>query len=301
MKRRFDILWLLLFVGIAPCWGETVYKVSKSQTKVLVQQSKSFAIKKGDEICVRDRATIVGCGQATKVTAKLVLVTITQRSGEIRRGQPVNIKQKFASPSKSKSIAPVFMGNDTVPIIRDPAAGTKAALYDEFVRMTETQGEVTSDQAVYRSDITLGATAGFNHFFPMLNFQFGIAKKFAIGLSPMFFSARVEDTTVNSLGAYANINYYNDILYRGFWTQFGLGAYNFKVTQEANGAVAAVSESSTSLALSVVAGWRFGWQKGWNFGFAGGFQFVTTPNVSLVTLNFKNFQPSIQVDLGLNF
>lgn len=313
-RTRHILLFCLLVCLAAPirATASQVYKVNNAKRRALVTQDKNRKWRKGDSVCVVSSAGTVGCGKVAKATNKLALVAFSKLTGVLKRGQRVmkygteSTDDPLAALDKPPGLTPEE--RSSVSLLRDPTTATKAQLYDEFVRQTNSSGG-SSRQSVtpvdhsgdWSSDLTLGANAGFNHFFPVLHYQLKLSEAFAFGIAPLFFSAGLEDTTVTAFGGFLTINYYDKAMFRGLWGQFGLGTYHFNASQDASGSIAAQSENSLSAAVLITAGWRFGWEKGINIGFAGGFQFVTSPKISLVSIDFKNFQPSVLVDIGLNF
>lgn len=165
---------------------------------------------------------------------------------------------------------------------------TKAYLYDQLVQ------QKTYD-TIYTADLTIGGTIGLNHFYPLLNFQFAVGKRIALGLVPLYFAQSQDVVSISGLGAHLTFNYYHDYAYRGLWVQVGAGAIKF------NASVPGSEESQTRLSFLGTVGWRQRWDLGINVGAGAGVQFIVNQDLQLVDLSYRNLQPTVIIDFGLNF
>ncbi|MCB0406022.1 MAG: hypothetical protein KDD51_14665, partial [Bdellovibrionales bacterium] len=289
-----------------------------------------------DNVCFYRGAVEIACGRIVRANAKAaVMKIVTQREApkvgdEVRRSSPSTWQsmqdERKKEPADSADSGQSVENSDRKPVrglrrsrgrnrfarvedrqeqpsrrrrmkkprskreisLMNENSETKAYLYDQLVK------QKTYD-TIYTADLTVGGTIGLNHFYPLLSFQFAIGKRIALGLTPFYFAQSQDVVSISGLGGHLTFNYYHDYAYRGLWLQAGAGAIKF------NASVPGSEESQTRLSFLGTIGWRQRWDLGINVGAAAGVQFIVNQNLQLVDLSYRNLQPTVIIDFGLNF
>lgn len=309
-----------------------VIKLGASDRFAVVSHPETGSWRADDTVCLYRGALEVACGRVVKATRTAAVVKIvtkreTPEIGDaVKRSSPTRVTEspsgaaKGARRGSASSEDPDWKNSQDLPFqgsrtseddayeedlprrrgrgqkrrgkrdvaLMEDNVETKAYLYDQLVK----QGP---DSTLYSVDITAGATAGFNHLYPLLHFQFAIADRVALGIEPYFFSSSVEDASVQGLGGFLTFNYYGQAAYRGLWAHVGFGGLRFSAN------VPGSQESAFVLSAIGTVGWRQRWDLGINVGAGLGIQYVFTPNLNLVNVEFRGVQPLFVVDFGINF
>jgi len=274
---RLTFAILVVFV-VGDAKASKVMKVSKSGKFVVVSQGKKRKWKKGDIGCIyNNKKKKVTCGRITKRNKKAAVLRIRKTKKDIEKGFRV-VARKKKRKSKVK-----LMG-------RKPAANT----------MRSETGATGKPKSFQKNTIALGASAGFNHLYPMLHYQRALSRKLALGIAPLFLSASVDTTTVSALGGFLTGTFYMDKPFDGIFGQLGLGMYLFSASQD-NGSLGVATDSDSSLALMLMAGYRKKLKNGINFGGGLGIQYVVQPTLTLVDIEFANIQPTLNLEVGYTF
>lgn len=307
-----------------------VLKLGAGDRFAVVSHPETGNWRADDTICLYRGSIEVACGRVVKATRTAAVVKIVTRrerpevGDSVRRSTPARATEqaralippqersgrRSASSGEPKADLPFQRGRDEdepdtqeaysrrrgrprkkggrdIALMEDNVE-TKAYLYDQLVK----QG---TDSTIYTLDVTAGATAGFNHLYPLLHFQFAVAEKISLGLEPYFFSSSVEEASVSGIGGFVTFNYYGQYAYRGFWAHLGMGALRFSAS------VPGSDESQLVLSAIGTVGWRQRWDLGINVGAGVGLQYVFNPNLALVNVEFQGVQPLFIVDFGFNF
>lgn len=304
--------WLayILALSALPAAGAEVLRVGSSQQILAVSQDDRQPWRAGDRLCVFEERDEVECGEVTKATSKLVIVRLDSPNDRVFRGARVKTESSKTNGARFGRAAPVKQRKDPRDDIEEPEELlTPPPDVENERRPTKAERRpaaklLTSYDKVEGVsnpgwNLSGGISAGLSSFFPMLHLQKSIGSYFSIGLLPSFSSTSANNTSVSALGALLTFNYYGNEYFRGFWGQFGVGAYKYSATTVLT--TGTTAEASTSLAFLATAGWRGYWDLGLNVGVGAGLQYVQDANFTAINIESDNVQPVIVLDVGVNF
>ncbi|MCB9255178.1 MAG: hypothetical protein H6617_10890 [Bdellovibrionaceae bacterium] len=332
--RKF--VWVLLVLSL-PLFAAEVLKLGKKGKFAVISHGENVPWEVEDNICFYRGAVEIACGRVVRANSKAaVMKIVTQREApkvgdEVRRSSPSTWQSMQDERKKDGGTTNAVAEEGSGEAERKPVKGlrrsrgrnrfaraddpkkrperrrrpkkgtskrdialmnenneTKAYLYDQLVK------QKTYD-TIYTADLTVGGSIGLNHFYPILSFQFAVGKRIALGLTPFYFAQSQDVVSISGLGGHFTFNYYHDYAYRGLWLQAGAGAIKF------NASVPGSEESQTCLSFIGTVGWRQRWDLGINVGASAGVQFIVNQNLQLVDLSYRNLQPTVLIDFGLNF
>ncbi len=198
--------------------------------------------------------------------------------------------------SKPEPRQPQLEPEITAPPVTASVVNKKAKRGKRQVAAAETLSTSYGGRRQYGLAMTLGGSVGLNHLFPSFGLQYHLNERVGLGASAFVVTSKNGTTTLSATGFYVSGHFYfGKTKYQGLWLQAGLGGVGFSVTR------GATAESAFRLAVLGTAGWRFHFSKSITLGAALGGQFIGDPKSSLITVGFKNFQPTATLDLGILF
>lgn len=305
-----------------------VLKIGSSQQIIAISQDERAPWRTGDRVCVWETNQEIECGEVTKATAKAAIVKLDAPSDQIHRGARVRTegKRRDEATREGRALggkgegAPEAREKPAPERREDPRQRAREARRPEIEEPEELlspppdvenekrgRGERRPAAKLLTSydkvegvsnpdwNLSLGISAGFSFFFPMIHFQRRVSPYLSFGLMPLYFSTSGGSSKIGAVGGMVTFNYYGNEYFRGFWGQLGVGAYRFNAT------TATTEQSATSLSLLGTVGWRGYWDLGLNVGVGAGVQYVANPGFSGVTLNSVDFQPVFVLDVGISF
>ncbi len=259
MNALLPITFVLFSVG--QLFGAEVIAVSSGRRSIAISHESVGKWAVEDRACVIQNETDVVCGSISKTTAKGAIVKL--------------------------DIA--FEGVSIGDKVRKSGSGRHLA--------AETVETFNAQFSPRDFDLTTGLGVGFSFFYPMLHFQAGIGKHFAVGIQPYFYKAAGGTTNISAIGGMLTANYYFQPYFRGLWLSLGAGITSLSVKDPS----AAIDEKASVPTGVLTVGYRARWAKGWNAGIGGGAQLLSDPKFTSVTLNSAGIQPLLLLDFGINF
>lgn len=267
MFSRAQILIAVLLI-CAGARASEVLRVGKDMTNIAVTHDPTRQWMPKDRVCILQRAREVVCGVVVKSTAKGAIVRLDTANYDVMAGDKV-------------------MGKFQPTPAEPPSSGGGTALLNSVGSSSE------SDAHLF--NVAGGVNVGTSFFYPVLSFAMAVAPNWSIGLSGMFLTASSDPVYLTAFGGYATVNYYSQEYFRGLWIQAGAGMTFFSVSD------GVTDESAASFTGLVTAGWRGYWDLGLNIGVGAGLQYISTPDLFLISPNAAGVRPMIVVDLGFNF
>lgn len=259
MKALYLILFAVLSTQFAT--AAEVIAVSSGKKNVAISHENIGKWAVEDRACIVQNETDVVCGTVAKTTAKGAIVKLDT----------------------------VFEGLSIGDKVRKSGSGRRLAA--ETVETFNTQYNPRD------FDLTAGLGVGLSFFYPLIHFQVGLGKHFALGIQPFLYKASGGTTSISAIGGMITANYYAQPYFRGFWISAGAGINSLSVEDPAF----FISEKATSTVGMFTLGYRARWAKGLNAGIAGGVQYLSDPNFTTIALKSTGIQPLFTLDFGINF
>ncbi len=259
MKALFLFLFAVLNAQLAT--AAEVIAVSSGKKNVAVSHESLGKWAADDRACIVQNETDVVCGTITKTTAKGAIVKLDTFFEGLSIGDKVR------------------------------KSGSSRRLAAETVETFNTQFNARD------FDLTAGLGVGLSFFYPMLHFQVGLGKHFALGVEPFLYKASGGTTSISAVGAMLTANYYGAPYFRGLWICLGAGINSLSVEDP----TFFISEKASTTTGVFTVGYRARWAKGLNAGIAGGVQYLSNPSFTTIALTSVGIQPLLSLDFGLNF
>lgn len=265
MFSRAQILTAVLLI-CAGARASEVLRVGKDMTNIAVTHDPTRQWMPKDRVCILQRAREVVCGVVVRSTAKGAIVRLDTANYDVVAGDKVMGKFQ-ATPEPSKSGGTTLLNS----VGNNP------------------------DSEVHLFNVTGGVNVGTSFFYPVVSFALAVAPNWSLGISGMFLTASSDPVYLTAFGGYATVNYYSQEYFRGLWIQAGAGMTFFSVTDGVQ------DESTASFTGIITGGWRGYWDLGLNIGVGAGLQYISTPDLLLISPNASGIRPMIVVDVGFNF
>lgn len=277
-----SLAFILCCLHVANLFAAEVLRVGKDQVNIAVTHDEFRKWRVDERVCVYGSDSPdqkIVCGTVLKTTPKGAIVHLENKSNDVSAGNLIKGADETAAPQPASS--------------RKPAA----ALLSSLPRSEHARP--------YRFQVGGGGgiTASSPFPFPQfqLTLQYTLKPKFALGVSPIYFSAPSATglSRISALGSFVTLNYYRSEYFRGMWIQGGAG---FAMITASDSSTIPTVASETGLAFGGIAtvGWRGYWDIGMNVGIAVGAEYLTSPTFTNY-VGSAGFIPLVLLDVGFNF
>lgn len=259
--KKFILFGLLFCCGFVHAQKLRVLKVSNSQKFVAISQLENDTWKIDEEVCFFKKSKEVACGKISKSLKSTAVVEVS------RSKEPIDEFCEIRSSTRKLASS-----------IEESADGVHKPLY--------------------RNEIGGGLIGAISLYFPMITYQHGFGRHWALGLSPSFLNVSTSSTiSLFSVAALATFNYYFKDDYRGIWIQAGAGPHFYMIKSTSP----AATENKIAVTGIATLGWKGSWDLGLNIGVAIGGIYISSPVSTIATISFLSVQPVGLVNIGFNF
>jgi hypothetical protein len=236
--KIFIGLVCFLSSGWALAASPKVMKVSSSQKFVAISQIESEPWKVDDDVCFYKKSKEVACGKISKSLKTSAVVEIKSASDKIDESCEIKSSSRKLASQVEESVQ----------------VGPK-----------------------YRNEVGGGLIGAVSLYFPMISYQHGFGRHWALGVLPSFLNVSTSSTiSLFSVAAMATFNYYFKEGYRGVWLQAGAGPHFYMIKSTSP----AASENKMAFTGLATVGWKGSWDLGLNIGVAIGGIYISSPTVA---------------------
>ena len=259
-------------------YADEVVGISKDGLSVLIRSQAAQQWKPKDRVCLESGEGDQDCGAISELNSKgaIIKMDVPVENSSLSKGSEVTLTPDVENPVGTHK-----------RILRRRGKGTVGGDDNASNERTVVRGE---SKGIPSYNITLGA----DYLYPQLGFQFIIDESFTLGLLANYFE--FDNTGVKSklAGALLTIDYFSNIVLKGFWTQFGIGGHSANTHYQ--------NQAGTQGTFSVLAtaGWHWSW-KHFNLGIAGGIQYFSLRKTDDLNFNFQLIHPVSFLRIGYSF
>jgi hypothetical protein len=147
--------------------------------------------------------------------------------------------------------------------------------------------------------IAIGGGGGSNYFFPMLHVERRLSERLSLGITPLYTIGGTPAARVTAFGLLLTTTYRfaGDSAFSGFSVEGGAAFY----TISRNNGATVPSDSASSFALPVLAGWRSPTTLPVTFSLRAGFQIATSLSGDPTKIDFSGVLPLVMIEVGHAF
>lgn len=187
----------LILVAAVPAFGADIVSVTNNEELVTLAGGDVTRgkFRLNETLCLFRNREELACGFVGRLADGEITVKITTRARRVSPGDQVVLRRETRYPSSVES-------TEAVTVKKRPVL-----------------------------DASLGMDIGFDYFFPKLQLQLAVGKRWSLGVTGNYMKFTQAGFDVKGLGVFGTIAYYyTHFPFRGFFVQAAGGFYKFELT-----------------------------------------------------------------------